>query len=50
MALNRQNKVLIMGGLVAMALGALLLWAWRDGGIEPVRPLSAPAMLPGEGA
>ena len=50
MALNKQNRVLIMGGLVVAALSALLVWAWRDGGIEPVRPISAPAMLPGEAA
>ena len=28
------------------ALGLLLGWAWRDGGLRPLRQLSAPATLP----
>jgi hypothetical protein len=49
-ALNKQNKGLIVGVLAVLALGVLIAWAWRDGGIESTRPLSAPAMLPGEAA
>lgn len=39
-------------GLAAagMAVAALLVWAWSDAGLEPVRPLTAPAVLPGAGA
>lgn len=29
-----------------LVLSALLSWAWRDGGREPVRPLETPVALP----
>lgn len=50
MALNLRKEwvwALIGAGL---ALLALLVWAWVDGGIEPVRPLTAPANLGGGAA
>jgi hypothetical protein len=36
-------------GLAVLALGVagLLVWAWIDAGVEPVRALTAPAMVPG---
>ena len=38
-------------GVTALLLGgALLLWAWRDGGERALSPHSAPAMLPKVGA
>ena len=34
-------------GLLALALlGALLLYAWIDGGAEPVRPITQPIDAP----
>ncbi|MBS0477477.1 MAG: hypothetical protein JSR28_20295 [Proteobacteria bacterium] len=40
-----------VAGLVVLGLGvaALLVWAWTDAGIEPVRALTAPAVLPEPG-
>lgn len=32
--------------LLGLAMAALLALAWIDAGIEPVRPLTAPATLP----
>ena len=42
----RLGKVwwLAIGGAV---LGALLAYAWADGGLRPVRPLAEPVALPG---
>ncbi|WP_296678805.1 hypothetical protein [Novosphingobium sp.] len=34
---------LVVAGL---AIAGLLAWAWIDGGVEPVRPMTAPAFLP----
>ncbi len=33
---------------VALGLGLLAGWAWYDGGIRELQPMSAPAMLPGD--
>ncbi|MFM5883754.1 MAG: hypothetical protein ACKOQ3_00225 [Novosphingobium sp.] len=33
--------------LLGLAVLAVLVLAWRDAGNEPVRPLTAPAVLPG---
>lgn len=33
---------------VALGLGLLAGWAWYDGGTRELRPMSAPAMLPGD--
>ena len=30
----------------ALGLGLLLGWAWQDGGVRELRPMSTPAMLP----
>lgn len=35
--------------LLGLALTALLALAWNDAGIEPVGPLSAPAIVPEAG-
>lgn len=36
-------------GLTVLALGVagLLIWGWIDAGVEPVRALTAPAIVPG---
>jgi hypothetical protein len=34
-------------GLGGTAVAAVLVWAWRDGGEEPLREITAPANLPG---
>jgi hypothetical protein len=31
---------------MALGLGLLAAWAWYDGGIRALQPISAPAMLP----
>lgn len=41
----KQNGKWLLAAL-GLAVLALLVWAWRDAGVEPVRPLSAPATLP----
>ncbi len=35
-----------IGTIVALILGALLLWAYIDGGEEPLRPISEVVELP----
>lgn len=35
--------------VIGCAVLALLIWAWNDAGREPVRSLSAPAVVPGAG-
>lgn len=35
--------------VLGLAVAAVLALAWNDAGIEPVRPLSAPATVPGAG-
>ncbi len=44
------RKVWMMAGAALLLLGALLLWAWLDGGERALSPQSAPAMLPKVGA
>ena len=50
----RVGFVVRRGWLISAAalavVGAVLLWAWSDGGERPLSPLSAPAMLPKVGA
>lgn len=41
----RLGRRAVIAGLLAL-LGALLAWAWIDGGIEPVRPISETVVLP----
>lgn len=45
----RREWIWMLAGM-GVGLLVLLAWAWADGGIEPVRAISAPAMLPGGGA
>ncbi len=45
MAVRVGRKAVIVALLTLLA--ALLAWAWIDGGIEPVRPISETVVLPG---
>lgn len=36
-----------MLGLAALAVVALLAWAWHDGGKRPLRAISEPVSIPG---
>ena len=40
----RTSWMIAAAGLAA--LGLLLGWAWRDGGLRPLSPQSEPATLP----
>ena len=40
----RRNRLVI--GLVATAILALLVWAWVDGGREPLRDIVQPVPVP----
>ena len=44
MRMGKDWRVIALGA--AVALGLLAGWAWHDGGIRELRPMSAPAMLP----
>lgn len=41
-----RRKSWLIGTAALLLGGALLLWAWRDGGERALSPHSAPAMLP----
>ncbi|HOB14423.1 MAG TPA: hypothetical protein PKN09_09280 [Novosphingobium sp.] len=43
--MDRRKSIVLIGALAA--LGAVLAWAWSDGGLRPVTPQDVPAMLPG---
>jgi len=34
-------------GLFALAVGALLAWAWHDGGKRPLHEIAEPVSIPG---
>jgi hypothetical protein len=40
---------LAFGFGLALGLGLLAAWAWHDGGIRELQPISVPAMLPDNG-
>ena len=44
------RKSWLIGAAALALLGALLVWAWLDGGERPLSPQSASAMLPKVGA
>ncbi|MFM2273489.1 MAG: hypothetical protein RL702_2554 [Pseudomonadota bacterium] len=46
MALRLRNTGLV-AGIAALALAALLGWAWADGGEQPLRVISEPVTIPG---
>jgi hypothetical protein len=48
-ALKLRREWIVCLGLLGLAVIALLAWAWADAGMEPVRPLVAPAVLPEPG-
>ncbi|MBS0483561.1 MAG: hypothetical protein JSR96_15755 [Proteobacteria bacterium] len=37
---------LLAVAIAGFAVAALLAWAWNDAGVVPVRPLTAPAVVP----
>lgn len=41
----RVGRKAVFAALAAL-LGILLAWAWIDGGVEPVRPISETVVLP----
>lgn len=41
-----QGRIKVGLAVVMLALAALLVTAWLDAGIEPVRPMTAEATLP----
>ena len=52
MALRLRRRLQATGlvaGIAAVALAALLGWAWADGGQQPLRAISEPVALPGAG-
>ena len=45
MAVGLRKSWLIAAMALAL-LGVLLIWAWSDGGMRPLSPQTAPALLP----
>ena len=40
------SKSWLFAAMALALLGALIIWAWSDGGTRPLSPQTAPAMLP----
>lgn len=47
MAVRVERKWVLLA--VALLIGGIVVWAWFDGGVSPVEPVSVPVRLPGSG-
>lgn len=45
MAVRVERKWVLLA--IAVLLGGVIIWAWIDGGVAPVEPVSRPVQLPG---